>query len=255
MAVPDQGKTIDAVCDFLIIGSVLATCLRFLSRKLSGSGFWWDDWFALAALVRPHWRLLSANIWRVQDSEIRCVCRCYSPSQLQRMPCCTQVGARSPHVSLDPLIVLLDVHNGFGKHAIDAPMGTNDFLHTLFFKEIVYNISITLCKISVLFFYRRTFAITRTMQICLWTLGIIFVGWFLSMTFTVIFMCQPVQKAWKPDLPGHCANLYAFFLGQAIPNIVTDVVLLLLPLPYLWRLQIQLPQKIALVSVFLLGYL
>ena len=54
MVVPDQGRTIDAVCDFLIIGSVLATCLRFLSRKLSQSGFWWDDWLALAALVRTH---------------------------------------------------------------------------------------------------------------------------------------------------------------------------------------------------------
>ena len=171
------------------------------------------------------------------------------------MPCYTQVGAKSPKALLDSLIVLLDVHNGLGKHAVYVPKGTEDFLHTLFFKEILYNASITLCKISVLFFYRRTFAITGTMRICLWILGIFFVGWAVSMTFTVIFMCQPVQKAWKPDLPGHCANLFAFFLGQAIPNIVTDVVLLLLPLPYLWRLQIQLPQKIALVSVFLLGYL
>ena len=179
----------------------------------------------------------------------------YSLSQLERMPCYTRVGAKTPKAFLGSLIVLLDVHNGLGQHAIYASMGTEDFLHTLFFKEILYNTSITLCKVSVLFFYRRTFAITHTMRICLWALGTIFVAWFVSMTFTVIFMCQPVQKAWKPDLPGHCANLYAFFLGQAIPNIITDVVLLLLPLPYLWRLQIQLPQKIALVSVFLLGYL
>ena len=49
---PDQGRNIDAVCDFLIIGSVLATCLRFLSKKPSGSDFWGDNWFALATLAK-----------------------------------------------------------------------------------------------------------------------------------------------------------------------------------------------------------
>ena len=37
---------------FLIAISTLALLLRFLSRKLSGAGFWWDDWLALAAWVR-----------------------------------------------------------------------------------------------------------------------------------------------------------------------------------------------------------
>ena len=36
---------------FLIAISTLALSLRFLSRKLSNAGFWWDDWLALAAWV------------------------------------------------------------------------------------------------------------------------------------------------------------------------------------------------------------
>ena len=165
----------------------------------------------------------------------------------------TQVGAKSHNGHSDSLIVLLDVHKGLNRHAIYAPIGTADFLHTLFFKELLDNISITLCRISVLFFYRRNFAITPTMGTCFWTLATFFVGWFVSMTFNVISLCQPVQETWKPELPGHCASLYAFFLRQAIPNIVTDVVLLLLSLPYMWRLGIQLLQEILFVSVFYLG--
>ena len=43
--------TIRAVCVLMIVLTVIATGLRFTSRKLSGAGFWWDDWMCLVALV------------------------------------------------------------------------------------------------------------------------------------------------------------------------------------------------------------
>ena len=36
---------------FLIALTSLALTLRFISRRLSGAGLWWDDWLALAAWV------------------------------------------------------------------------------------------------------------------------------------------------------------------------------------------------------------
>lgn len=36
---------------FLIAIATLALSLRFISRKLSNAGFWWDDWLSLAAWV------------------------------------------------------------------------------------------------------------------------------------------------------------------------------------------------------------
>ena len=39
------------VSAFLIIIATSALSLRFVSRKLSDAGFWWDDWLALAAWV------------------------------------------------------------------------------------------------------------------------------------------------------------------------------------------------------------
>lgn len=35
-----------------VVVSVLSLVLRFLARHVSGVVFWWDDWFALANLVR-----------------------------------------------------------------------------------------------------------------------------------------------------------------------------------------------------------
>ena len=138
---------------------------------------------------------------------------------------------------------------------MDAPKGVLVFLRLLFWDELFYTACIALCKFSVLCFYNRTFAVSRQLRTALWVLGGVTMGWWISVTFVIIFQCHPIRAAWLPQVPGNCFNLYGFFVGQAVPNILTDFILLILPLPILWRLRIQLPQKIALVAVFLLGYL
>ena len=59
---------------------------------------------------------------------------------------------------------------------------------------------------------------------------------------------------WDKSVNPTCAvNVYAFFIGNAVPNIVTDWALLFLPVPYIWRLHQKTAQKIALCGVFGLG--
>ncbi|KAK7947886.1 uncharacterized protein PG986_008772 [Apiospora aurea] len=52
---------------------------------------------------------------------------------------------------------------------------------------------------------------------------------------------------------GILAALNAFFNGNSIPNIITDACMVTLPLPYIWKLQLQRAQKIALGGVFAVG--
>ena len=54
-------------------------------------------------------------------------------------------------------------------------------------------------------------------------------------------------------MPGHCVSKYKYFLGTAIPEVVTDFVILTMPLPYIWNLQMKLRQKILLSIVFIVG--
>lgn len=53
--------------------------------------------------------------------------------------------------------------------------------------------------------------------------------------------------------PRTCVKALPYFLGVAIPNVTTDVVMLLLPIPWIWKLVISLSQKIALSLIFILG--
>ena len=68
-----------------------------------------------------------------------------------------------------------------------------------------------------------------------------------------IFQCTPPHKLWQSSTPGHCVSKYKYFLGTAIPEVVTDFVILAMPLPYVWKLQMTLKRKLLLSIVFVLG--
>lgn len=50
-------------------------------------------------------------------------------------------------------------------------------------------------------------------------------------------------------------NQIKFYYGNAIPTIVTDLAMVLLPIPYVWRLKMPKPQKIALAGILMIGLL
>jgi hypothetical protein len=68
-----------------------------------------------------------------------------------------------------------------------------------------------------------------------------------------IFSCTPVSGFWDFSLPSQCISGHYYYLGVAIPNIVTDIVLLIIPLPYIWKLRINGLQKVAVSGIFVLG--
>lgn len=73
-----------------------------------------------------------------------------------------------------------------------------------------------------------------------------------------IFQCEPVSGFWNrnPNKPSKCGvDDYAFLIGNAVPNIVTDVAILSLSIPVIWKLHRTLAQKIALAGIFMLGSL
>ena len=70
-----------------------------------------------------------------------------------------------------------------------------------------------------------------------------------------ILQCIPIQGYWILKTRARCVDEYGFFLGLAIPNIMIDFLLLLMPLHPLWKLKLGLSQRITLVVVFALGYL
>ena len=125
-------------------------------------------------------------------------------------------------------------------------------LQTIYAFEMIYTLTIMTIKLSILFFYHRIFVNPRFQLIvkCLFAFVCL---WGFLMVLIVIAQCIPVEHFWHPKTPGRCVNLDGFFIGSAVPNIVTDFIIVFLPMPLVWRLQLKREQKIALTGVFALA--
>ena len=76
-------------------------------------------------------------------------------------------------------------------------------------------------------------------------------GWGI-LAFTVLWaFCSPVAFNWDKTIPGgHCANAHVGLLVCGIVDTITDFIILILPMPMIWRLQIPRTKRISLIVIF-----
>ena len=56
-------------------------------------------------------------------------------------------------------------------------------------------------------------------------------------------------------MPGGCINLPKFYYGSQVPNIVTDAMILVMPMKVVWNLHVSKTQDYLLLDIFALGLL
>ncbi|MCJ1369110.1 hypothetical protein MMC20_000318 [Loxospora ochrophaea] len=145
------------------------------------------------------------------------------------------------------------VRLGAGRHIQTVNPAVFETIEILFYStEIVFPWAIGLVKCSVLAFYWRIFHVSSIRRPIFIVLAAV-IAWVIAFTMATIFQCTPPHKLWQSSTPGHCVSKYKYFLGTAIPEVVTDFVILAMPLPYVWKLQMTLKRKLLLSIVFVLG--
>lgn len=149
-------------------------------------------------------------------------------------------------------VVIVWLHQGFGHHFEILP---KDYLTTFgknfFTGEILYFLTIGVVKCSILAFYWRLFRASIRVPCCI--LGAVTICWEIAVLLITVLQCTPISGFWNKGIHAKCLNTKYFFLGNSVPNIVTDLALLLLPVPYIWRLHATTSQKIVLAGTFMLG--
>jgi hypothetical protein len=92
-------------------------------------------------------------------------------------------------------------------------------------------------------------------RIACWSLLTI-VGLFaLATVIAGVFQCVPVDKAWKKAKHGSCYNLVDAWYSNAVFSIVTDFIILFLPMHMVYKLQRATQEKLLLYAVFGVGFL
>ncbi len=75
------------------------------------------------------------------------------------------------------------------------------------------------------------------------------------MTLVAAFQCSPVDEAWKVVLPTNCLSQASILEGQAIFNLISDIAIILLPMPTIWSLHMQLRRRVLLLGTFTVGFM
>ena len=120
---------------------------------------------------------------------------------------------------------------------------------------ILYGLSIALSKCAILLLYVRVFTTSnRTFTLSVFLIGFVVVATGIANTFVAIFQCSPVAYEWNKFIQGGtCIDEIAFARYMTIPNVVTGAIMLVMPLPLSWRLNLTVSARIGLTATFLHG--
>ena len=121
--------------------------------------------------------------------------------------------------------------------------------------NIFYTLGYPMSKISLTLLYRRIFILQWFNHAC-WIMIFIFGGYALSTLFVDIFITIPINAQWNTSVePRHKIDTIVLYRVNAYFNIVTDVILFILPLTVVWRLQMSLARRLGLSAIFGVGIL
>ncbi|KAF7714173.1 Uncharacterized protein PECH_000995 [Penicillium ucsense] len=229
--------------------AVSAVALRLFCRlRVSKTRLWWDDYLICAALVRIY--SIVSTLWRVcwmlTDAFTGVTIDFHFKTDND---CAWQAFATGNFIDM-----MIWIDRGVGTHIYRWGLpGVSHFYINLFVCEILYTLSVVFTKYSILLFFWRIFSSTN-IRIPIYVIATITTAWGLGVILTTVFQCVPIQGLWDYSIKAHCGvNINSFFIGNAVPNIITDWSLLILPLPYVWKIHQTTIQKFALSAAFIMG--
>lgn len=122
----------------------------------------------------------------------------------------------------------------------------------LFTGQLLYSFCLLLGKSSYVFFYRRIF-VTKSFKTATWVVLAFICAWFVGNVLQVFFICRPLASNWDASIPSICGNRPVVYTVMGSINVATDAVLMILPVPYISKLQMSTSSKVGVSMTFLFG--
>ena len=146
---------------------------------------------------------------------------------------------------------------GLGLHIQEVPPGNMEtYLKLSWVSYYVFQSGTAVSKTSALFFYARVFSMSNSrFKYALWLVHGLNAAWLLAFLMSIIFMCTPIKKVWETTIPGTCIDNRKLWTGSAASSLIIDIIILVMPLPMLWKLQLKTIRKLQICAVFICGYL
>lgn len=122
---------------------------------------------------------------------------------------------------------------------------------------MLYGPTVFFAKLSLLLLYLRIFSPDRWTRLLIYLgIGVIFIYYTVTASI-LVGLCIPRKgESWpRALLSSRCRDSMIMTYVQGIFNIVSDLYVLVVPLPVVWKLQLPLRKKIGVSALFMSGLL
>ena len=163
-------------------------------------------------------------------------------------------------IEVDVLFQIVAVYiGGVGRHLAaitqSDPSKEIKWGQSVFAFDLLYCLAANLPKISTLTLYLRIFTKGKSRLAC-YVLIFVEIAAMIAYTGVAIFGCTPVAYQWDRSIQGgSCIDFEALFKTTSAPQIVTDIAIMILPIPTVANLQASTSRKIGILAIFLVGSL
>jgi hypothetical protein len=196
-----------------------STALRFYARHITRAGYGWDDWVSLTALL---FTLGLNGIFLGATIE-------------------GAITGHSPVVDGWPQWIPLEAVAQKYKYAF----------------QMTEKFCFGLIKISLLLLWKRLFGSSKRFRMLCWVMIGLTVAWTLAFFFTTLFQCGTRWSLnWAPIgvFLTECIESLDVLTVFSATDILSDLIIIAMPVPLIWRLHLPTRKKVALNSVFLIGF-
>jgi hypothetical protein len=120
--------------------------------------------------------------------------------------------------------------------------------------QLTYTMTMSLAKLSLLVSYLRVLPIGSTLpRVLLWATVALVALWGVALSFATIFSCYPVSLYWTSTTGQGCTDENIRLIVTSVVNILTDALVVGIPMAAFSRLQLPFRQKLVLCGLLSLG--
>ncbi|KAJ5915816.1 hypothetical protein N7454_010957 [Penicillium verhagenii] len=224
--VDDRPGLILMACLFYII-QILFIVSRFYARKLKGAPLAADDWVALVSFLIEHLKYNKILVLGLNSV--------FLAGTIQ--------GAITGH-----------------SEVIDDWPLTSPLEHLVekykYSFQIMEKMTFGLIKISILLLWKRMISPIRSFQTCCHVMIGVVIAWSIAFLFATVFQCGLNWNwNWAPItlFLTQCSNTLNMLTAFTATDIATDVVIIVMPVPIIWKLHLPTAKKAGLTGLFMLG--
>ena len=128
-----------------------------------------------------------------------------------------------------------------------------DAKKNIFAAQLLWAVGNLLIKLSFLDLFSKIFW-TRRIHIACLVLAALSLCLCVVIILQACLICKPISYQWDSTIQGSCGHQIAGFMAQAIVNLIFDVMMVSLPIPVFWSLQMPWSKRLSIAIMFSIEY-